>query len=370
MSKGWLKTNIRLNIRKVRNFMRKSQTKEFLTFLFFLLLSFVFWILQGMNEETESTFAVDLIYKNVPENVVFTNEPASEVNFRIRDKGLVLFNYRVNERLDPIEIDFSQIQNTSGTVNIKEEQLINMIKRRLRSTSSIVAAYPDTVNLFYTQQLARQLPVKFNGKISSQNQSQIGKKIIIKPDSVKVYAPASILDTIQYISTVYTVFDNLADTTVRRVELHKIYGVKVVPEKVTVVIPVEEYTEKEIRLPIDIIGLPDSLDMRIFPSSVNVSFFVGLSAFKDISPDQFQLAVYYSELDGASDAFARVEIVRMPDDISNVRLSHRNVEYIIEQKEQQPAIKTKEKEDTINNFDIIIPDSIGVKIIESIQLTE
>lgn len=325
-----------------------------------------------MNEESESNFSVDLIYKNVPEDVVFTNEPISEVNFRIRDKGLVLFNYKINERLEPIELDFSQLQNNTGTINLKEEYLINMIKRRLRSTSSIVSASPDTVNLFYTQQNALLVPIRFNGNITTQSQSQVGKNILIRPDSAKVYAPSGILDTLKYINTVYSVFDNLSDTITTKIELQKIYGAKILPDKVTVVIPVEEYTEKDMRLPVDIIGLPDSLDMRIFPSSVNISFFVGLSAFKDISPDQFQLAVYYSEIEGSSGSMARVEIVRLPEDISNVRLSHRNVEYIIEQKEHVPIqVRTnKQSSDSVNNFDIIIPDSIGVEIIESITLSE
>ena len=76
-----------------RNRFSKLWNKQFLIFLFFLLLSFSFWMFQALNETYERTFAVPVKLKNIPTNVVITTEPPKHINLTLSDRGVMLYHY-------------------------------------------------------------------------------------------------------------------------------------------------------------------------------------------------------------------------------------------------------------------------------------
>ena len=59
--------------------MSKLINKEFLVFLFFLLLSGLFWLTNVLDEPYEEEFTVDLRLAGIPKNVVLTGEVDSVV---------------------------------------------------------------------------------------------------------------------------------------------------------------------------------------------------------------------------------------------------------------------------------------------------
>ena len=58
-----------------RNFLSRIISKEFLIFLFFLVLSGAFWLVMTLNETYEREFSIPLRMADVPRNVVITSSP-------------------------------------------------------------------------------------------------------------------------------------------------------------------------------------------------------------------------------------------------------------------------------------------------------
>lgn len=325
--------SIRYYYKKVKNFLSKAQSKELLTFLFFLFLAFLFWVLQSMNEEGEANFAIPVTYKNIPEQVVITNTPPDRINIKLRDKGIILMNYTFANRFVPIEIDIRHYMNKKGVIHLQDEQILAMLRKQLNGGSSVLSVSPDTITVIYSEQKAKRVPVVFNGDLSAASQSQIGNPIRLIPDSVSVYAPPTMLDAIHRIETQRLDLSGLKDTTTMNLSLRQEYGSKVVPPMVQVVIPVEEYTEKIMDIPLEVIGVPDSLTLRTFPTSVQLSCFVGLNAFKEIYPELFEVAIDFNELMDSPGNKVAVRIMRKPENVTNVRVKPDSVEYILEEKE-------------------------------------
>ena len=67
---------------KLYALLRSDRSREILTFMFFLVISFIFWVLQSLNEDVESSFSLNVKYVNVPEKVVFTNKLPDEIDVR------------------------------------------------------------------------------------------------------------------------------------------------------------------------------------------------------------------------------------------------------------------------------------------------
>ena len=85
-----------------RSFLSIIINKEFLIFLFFLILSGSFWLIMTLNETYEREFSIPLRMADVPRNVVITSEPDSVVRFTVRDKGYMIAAYGAEDAFRPI----------------------------------------------------------------------------------------------------------------------------------------------------------------------------------------------------------------------------------------------------------------------------
>ena len=99
------KRNIRIyylrTLEKIRSFLLSRNSREFLIFLFFVFVSFCFWLLQILNDDYETEFSIPLRMKNVPNNVVLTSELPSELKIGVKDRGTVLTNYMLGQTFYP-----------------------------------------------------------------------------------------------------------------------------------------------------------------------------------------------------------------------------------------------------------------------------
>ena len=88
------KRNIRIyylrTLEKIRSFLLSRNSREFLIFLFFVFVSFCFWLIQILNDDYETEFSIPIRMKNVPNNVVLTSEFPSELKIGVKTRGTIL----------------------------------------------------------------------------------------------------------------------------------------------------------------------------------------------------------------------------------------------------------------------------------------
>lgn len=65
-------------------------------------------MLQTLNNDYEAEFSIPVRLKGVPNHVVLTSEPPSELRIKVKDKGTVLLNYMLGKSFFPVNIDFSE----------------------------------------------------------------------------------------------------------------------------------------------------------------------------------------------------------------------------------------------------------------------
>ena len=85
-----IKRYYRLGLRKIRTFLLSDKCRECLVFLFFVLVSFCFWMLQTLDESYQTEFKVPLRLKNVPKEVVLTSD---FVKFVVEITESLFFNF-------------------------------------------------------------------------------------------------------------------------------------------------------------------------------------------------------------------------------------------------------------------------------------
>lgn len=316
--------------RRIKDFLLSDQSREFLIFLFFFLIAGGFWLLHTLNNDYEAEFSIPVRVRNVPDNVVLTSEPSSELRVRVKDKGTVLLNYMLGKSFFPVNINFTEHEGKKNHVKIYTSGFEKNIASQLSASSKILSIKPDTLDYIYSTGKSKLVPVRLRGKVTAELQYYVSDTLY-SPDSVLVYAPTAILDTITTAFTQKVGLENISDTTRQRISLATVKGAKFVPGSVELTFPVDIYTEKTVEVALHGVNFPADKVLRAFPSKVQVTFQVGLKRFRSIKASDFVINVSYEELLTLGSDKYTVKLKSVPKGVSQVRIVPAQVDFLIEQ---------------------------------------
>ena len=316
--------------RVVRNFLFSSVNKEFLIFLFFLVLSSIFWLIMSLNETYEKEICVPVRLVGVPKNTVLTSDMEDTVRVTVRDKGFALLAYMYGDKMQPIYVNFANYANRqTGCGVVPAQDLLRFVNQRF-TQSKVTQVKPDKLDFFFNFGVSKRLPVRMAGYVVPGKSFYLARTVFW-PDMVTVYASKKVLDSLRYVKTVPINIVNFSDTVIRNVALEKIKGVKVVPDVVRIGLYPDIMTEESIDVPVKAENMPEGKVLRTFPPKVRVNFIVGASMFRSISEEQFAVVVDYNELVGNPSDKCRIYLKTCPHGVRNARLQISQVDYLIEQ---------------------------------------
>lgn len=323
--------------KKIKSFLLSESSREFLVFLFFVLIASGFWLLQTLNNDFETGFSIPVELTEVPDNVVITSEPVSELKIQVKDKGTALLNYKMGMAFSPLQIDFNTYQpGYRNTVKIPTHQLQKYIQSQLYVSSKITAISPDTVEYIFTTGQSKKVPVRLNASVSAAHQYYISDTICT-PDSVLVYAPEEVLRSITEARTEKLSLENLEDTTSQVFKLEGVHGAKFIPDEVNYAFSLDMYTEKSFEIPILGVNFPADKALLTFPSKVKVVFQVGLRDFYKVKPEDFLIVADYDELMLLNSERMKPVITAQPLNVNYVRIVPEEVDFLIKQVDNSTA---------------------------------
>lgn len=312
-----------------------TKSHEVVVFCFFLAVSFGFWLLQALNDTLDREVQVKLELVNVPSDVVIIDSLPSTVGVTIQNKGLALARHSISSLFRPnrAKIDFTKydIGKSEAEVYISAADMQRTVGRLFIASTKVLSFRPDTLHFSYNHGMSRTLPVKLAGIIKATPQNYI-QNIRIEPDSVRVFAPASVLDTMHAVYTEIFAQDGLHEAGSYQVAMRKQKFQKYDPDQVSIKVNVGYYIEKTLRVPVIGLNFPAEKKLRSFPAEVSVTFRVESGRFHQITAEDFVLATTYEELlQNAEESKLSLHLKTVPEGVSDVRISPQEVDYLIEQ---------------------------------------
>lgn len=286
--------------------------------------------MQTLNNDYETEFSIPVRLKNVPNNIVITSEPSTSLKLTVKDKGTALLNYKLSRKFFPVTLDFSDYNGVNNHVRIYSTELQKKVQAQLNASTQLLSIKPDTLDYIYATGESKRVPIKLKGSVSAARMYYLSDTIF-SPDSVLVYAPKKALDSIAVAYTQPVNIDNISDTLNMQVALNQWRGVKFVPPVVDLQLPVDIYTEKTVEVPIVGVNFPTDRILRTFPSKVKVTFQVGLSQFRQVTEEDFQIEVSYEELMKLGTDKYTIKIKSYPSIVNQLRVNPTEVDFLIEQ---------------------------------------
>jgi len=316
----------------IRNFLFSNLNKQFLIFVFFLLLSCIFWLTMTMNEIYEREIKIPMKVTNIPKSVVLTSASVDTITVTVRDKGWVIMAYLYGKEQGTLNINFKTFDKGHGKGTVPANDARRLIEQLLQTSTDIISIKPERLQFSYNNGEYKRVPVRWAGRIIP-DQMYFISQVVYQPDSVDIYASKQKLDSISTIYTEPLNYVNFRDSLNIDCMLSHLNDVKVVPERVKIVFYTDVLTEETIdNVPIRCINLPENRLLRTFPAKVKVHFVAGINRIRSLHPEDFIVEADYNEIAGEPSEKCKIYLRNVPPDISRARLDVKEVDYLIEKK--------------------------------------
>lgn len=314
----------------VRNFLLGIFNREFLIFLFFLVLSAVYWFMSVLNDTMEREITIPVQLVNIPRNAIMLNSETAEMRVMVRDKGYTIAAYKYGDRAASIKLPFDMYAVNNEKCVVNSSDLQKLVSTQLYASTKVVSIKPQTLEFPFNYGLNKRVPVKLVGTVRPAESYYLAR-VKFEPDSVYVYASSRTLDSILYVSTRQLDIRNFTDTIQRKVALQKTKRVKTVPAEVTMTLYPDIMIEAVANVPVTAINVPEGCVLRTFPPQVQVHYVVGAKQYNNIDVSNFTVVADYSSTAGGEQKKCQLRLVKSPRAARNPYLSTTQVDYLIEQ---------------------------------------
>ncbi len=307
--------------------------KRIVVFSVCLLIAASLWFLNVMGKDYTTVLSYSVKYVNPPKNLFLANTPPSKLELNVQAHGFTLLRHKLAFSFSPIVLDLSAISQSLESDNneyrVPSENLIRRIETQVSKEITINGVSPQTFSLVFDSLNTKIVPVSPLVELNFKPQFNLKGIVESKPDSVKITGPAAVLDTLTILHTEEVTFEGLDKSIEQFVNVVHPGNTEISPEKVEVIVPVEKFTEKKISLPVQLINLPEDVNLKLFPPNIAVTVMVGLSEYEKVSTRDFTATVDFTQaLSGEN--YLEVSVETNKDYIQLMKVVPNSIEYLIE----------------------------------------
>lgn len=322
-----------INSRKISDFkssinkkVHSSKGKDLVIFVIFVCVSFLFWLLLTLNNETQQDIDVKVELTDKPDNVTLISDVPKSINVSVRDKGSALIKYIWGES-PTMRIKFDDYDNGENRMVMGEIEINSRLRSFFSSGCQITSSKPDSINIYYTTQKGRNVAVDVTADLHPALQYTINGEVTVSNDSVTIYSISDLPLSLKSVNTETVVRNNLKDTTYIDAKIIPIPGTRIIPDKVTLRVPVEPLIAKKRTISIEPINAPANSELITFPSKVEISYLTPMSRYNEDC-----VIKAYANYEDATGLKIPVSMSIIPEHLTNFSFSPDSVEYIISQK--------------------------------------
>lgn len=307
----------------------KIEKRRTLSLIACLFLAIAAWLFMALNNKYVYTAKTVLIYKNFPQKRAFHPLQSDTVDLQVEGTGWQLLFARL--RINPQSISVSLNQLNTKEFIVFSDQLYN-VNKQLETSQKVISIKPDTLYFDFTKRTVKKVPINFIQKIGFVKQFGVSSEIKLTPKFVTVTGPIEELEKINSWSTDTLKLSKVQSSTTARISMqhstHK--NVSIFPSSVEVKLPVDEFTEKTIEVPLKIINNRNYNSVRLYPKKVKVTFLVALSNFDQVDESFIIATVDVDEWQIMHHNQFSVKITEFPNYCKLISVFPSKIDFVIE----------------------------------------
>lgn len=303
--------------------------KKIKTFVLFLILACIIWVLTKFSNQDTSTITAQLVYTDLPPDAVLLGNQPKSISFDLTANGFDFLLLQLKRPTIAIEVN-NYYNEKELTAVIDNTELVRLITNSLNTNIAARNLSIDMLTLKLDALVSKKIAVELKHNLEFEEGFRIIGTVTSIPDSVVVQGTSSRLESINLVSTKSVDRSNISgDLTISaEVDTTGLQIFSVNPEKVDIAIDVEEFTQKEIILPIELINVPEETTIKLIPETIRISADVPVNKFNTITTNDFRVVCDYLKRN-EEENFMLPELVSLPEDIHNVEFGMQKIDFLI-----------------------------------------
>lgn len=307
------------------------KSKRLNVFVLFLVSAFLILLFNKLSKEYTNTLAFKIQKLNVPEEDVILNDTLS-LEITLKTHGFKWLKYYFSN--PKINVDFKKDVYRKDSVFVWHKSARFLQNTQFSNQVDVIGISPDTLYFQYDENMVKKVPVVLKSDIKYSPGYDLASDFKLKPDSVTVIGPEIKVSKIHYIETESLALKDVRADVIKTVKLklpqrnQKHQDLKFSAVQTNLNAKVDKFTEGILKIPVQLVNVPENVTLKFFPKEVNVTYYVSLSDFNTITAKDFNVVCDFSKTVN-NQFFLVPELAAYPKQVKNVKINQKRIEFII-----------------------------------------
>lgn len=280
------------------------------------------------SKQYNEVIDIPVNYVNTPPDKLLEADNPSVLKLRMEENGFKIAWFSLFP--PTLDIDVSKAVQQENHLLYFIDDNRNDILSQLNINFENSRFVKDVLVIDFQQKKEKKLPVVSRIEVDFAAGYSATGPVHLQPDSVKVSGPDTMLDTLHRLYTEKLNLKKIKEDVTGKIKIDTV-GLKhltVYEPFLTYSLDVEKFTEGSVQVPIEIINVPEDLNVVIFPKETLLFYQVALKDYNEVVASDFRVVADFSEVQESQD-FLVPQIVKQPGFTTNLRLNEKRIQFII-----------------------------------------
>ena len=318
---------MQLKKNEFEKFLKRFPTKDRFKFFFlFVLLSFIFWFSTKLSNTYQIEQSFSIHWKNIPKEIVL-NHDSSELSLSITASGIEILWYRLFKNKINLVINKNIFIGKEAHVSIDNERF--NIQQQLFDNTILNQITTPVIKIAYARLGVRKVKITSEPILKFRAGYLSDSPLTISPDSLLVRGSQDVLDTLTIVKTVSFIMEDVFESFQKVIALEDLTNLQFDIQEVNIKQEVSRYSEKQFILPIEIINIPKSVKVKLFPPTGTLKATMPLTLLNGFNARDFMLVVDYELILKNELTHLPILLVKQPSQVKKVIWEPKTVNYLI-----------------------------------------
>ncbi|MGE5499065.1 MAG: YbbR-like domain-containing protein [Syntrophothermus sp.] len=266
--------------------------KKIVTIIMAVLFSVVLWGSITLSGLYYTTIKVPVKLTGVPKGYGVGYKTLKETNLRIKGDGWKLISLSLGNNEN-----YEVIAGEEG--DLKFVRLSNFLADNpwLSSGLQVFDVSPDTMSFRLERLREKSVLIKPDIAIQLREEYGVASPVKVIPESVKVYGPRSIIQKIQYVSTIRMEYKDVADAVSDVLELKSPDNISLDKKQCEIRFDVQKIVDRSFdNLQVDVLNVPRGQSVVLIPSRISIVVRGGINLLAKLKSDEIHPYIDYIQL--------------------------------------------------------------------------
>lgn len=298
-------------------------------FFFFLLVASIFWVLTKFSREFTTAMTAKINYLNLPETAALAHSNYRDIGFDLTANGFEILFYKLKN--PSLDIDVSKYyKNDQDNFTVTKNELVRQLSSRFNKYMEIKNLSVEGLLVKLDPIILKKVAVNAKMDIRFKDGFKPIDSFQLKPDSITISGPTAVLEKIDFVNTKTLTLRGVEKTISETLQIVSPSNevVKIKPETIKVKWPVAEFSQGNFTLAVEVINLPPSLELKLVPERISVSFDISVNKFSSVNRENFRVVCDYAQRNDQEN-FMLPMLTKKPDGAVNIVFEPKKIDFLV-----------------------------------------